>query len=285
MPEKILDIDGFTIIKRIGTGARTSIYLATDEVTKQTVALKRAVLESPEDTRIFEQIETEYRTSRRIDHPYIRKCHKLIRQRKLLRTNELLLSMEMFHGRSLEDSRPLSLGDILLVFRMIATGLNAMHEAGYVHCDIKPNNILMSREGTIKIIDLGQTCKLGAIKSRIQGTPDYIAPEQVQRKHLSHRTDIFNLGATMYWALTGKNVPTLIPKKTKIGLLAPVSQEFRTPHEIYRKIPKSVSRIVMDCVQQRPADRPSNMAEIISRMDVLIREIFGNKIANNGSSK
>ena len=64
----------------------------------------------------------------------------------------------------------------------------------------------------LKIIDLGQSCKLGAIKSRIQGTPDYIAPEQVLRKHISHRTDIFNLGATMYWALTGKNVPTLIPK-------------------------------------------------------------------------
>ncbi len=285
MSEKILDIDGFTIIKRIGIGARTSIYLATDETTKQTVALKRAVLESPEDTRIFEQMETEYRVARKIDHPYIRKCHRLIRQRKLLRTNELLLSMEIFHGKSLEDSRPLSLGDLMLIFRMVATGLNAMHEAGYVHCDIKPNNILISREGAIKIIDLGQTCKLGAIKSRIQGTPDYIAPEQVQRKHLSHRTDIFNLGATMYWALTGKNVPTLIPKKTKIGLLAPPEQKFRTPHEIYKKISKPISDIVMDCVQQRPADRPSNMAEVISRMDVMIREIFGNKIASNGSSK
>ncbi len=89
----------------------------------------------------------------------------------------------------------------------------------------------------------------------------------------------------MYWALTGKNVPTLIPKKTKIGLLAQTEQEFRTPHEIYQKIPKHVSEIVMDCVQKRPADRPSNMAEIISRMDVIIREIFGNKIAGNGSSK
>jgi serine/threonine-protein kinase len=285
MPDKILDIDGFTIIKRIGTGARTTIYLATDEVNRQTVALKRAVLESPEDTRIFEQMETEYKVARQIDHPYIRKCHKLIRQRKLLRTTELLLSMEMFHGKSLEDSRPLSLGDILLVFRLIASGLNAMHEAGYVHCDIKPNNILISKEGGIKIIDLGQSCKLGAIKTRIQGTPDYIAPEQVERKHLSHRTDIFNLGATMYWALTGKNVPTLIPKKTEVGLPVPIEENFKTPHEIYRKIPKDVSQIVMDCVHRRPADRPSNMAEIITRMDVMIREIFGNKIAGNGKSK
>ncbi len=171
----ILDVDGFTIIKRIGTGARTTIYLATDESTRQTVALKRAVLERPEDTRIFEQMETEFKVARQISHPYIRKCYRIIRQRKLLKTTELLLSMEMFNGRSLEESRGLSLGDILLLFRMIATGLNAMHEAGFVHCDIKPNNILVSSEGALKIIDLGQSCKLGAIKSRIQGTPDYIA--------------------------------------------------------------------------------------------------------------
>ncbi|HPD47387.1 MAG TPA: serine/threonine-protein kinase [Anaerohalosphaeraceae bacterium] len=281
----ILDVDGFTIIKRIGTGARTTIYLATDESTRQTVALKRAVLERPEDTRIFEQMETEFKVARQISHPYIRKCYRIIRQRKLLKTTELLLSMEMFNGRSLEESRGLSLGDILLLFRMIATGLNAMHEAGFVHCDIKPNNILVSSEGALKIIDLGQSCKLGAIKSRIQGTPDYIAPEQVLRKHISHRTDIFNLGATMYWALTGKNVPTLIPKKTNIGMAMHVVGEFKAPHEIYRKIPEPVSQIVMDCVQEKPADRPANMGEVIARLDTMIRSIFGSRIGGNGKAR
>lgn len=281
----ILDVDGFTIIKRIGTGARTTIYLATDESTRQTVALKRAVLERPEDTRIFEQMDTEFKVARQISHPYIRKCYRIIRQRKLLKTTELLLSMEMFNGRSLEESRGLSLGDILLLFRMIATGLNAMHEAGFVHCDIKPNNILVSSEGALKIIDLGQSCKLGAIKSRIQGTPDYIAPEQVLRKHISHRTDIFNLGATMYWALTGKNVPTLIPKKTNIGMAMHVVGEFKAPHEIYRKIPEPVSQIVMDCVQEKPADRPANMGEVIARLDTMIRSIFGSRIGGNGKAR
>ncbi len=281
----ILDVDGFTIIKRIGTGARTTIYLATDESTRQMVALKRAVLERPEDTRIFEQMATEFKVAKQIQHPFVRKCHKIIRQRKLLKTTELLLSMEMFQGRSLEESAGLSLGDILLVFRMIATGLNAMHEAGFVHCDIKPNNILISSQGALKIIDLGQSCRLGAIKSRIQGTPDYIAPEQVLRQHISHRTDIFNLGATMYWALTGKNVPTLIPKKMSFGGPMHVVGEFKSPHDIYRKIPEAVSQIVMDCVQEKPADRPANMAEIIGRLDVMIRGIFGNRTGGNGKAR
>jgi len=276
------NIDDFTIIKRLGTGARTVIYLATDQATKQSVALKRIVFEKPEDSRIFEQIEVEYKVARQLDHPYLRKCFKLIKKRKLLRTNEMLLSMEMFPGQSLEDAPSLSLGDVLLVFRMVATALNSMHQKGFVHCDIKPNNILISEAGAIKIIDFGQSCKIGTIKSRIQGTPDYIAPEQVHREHLSHRTDIFNLGATMYWALTGKNVPTLIPKKNEYGVPI-VQKECRTPHEIYSKIPKKVSNIVMDCVSEKPSDRPENMAEVTARLDVLIREIFRNKFTNNGS--
>ena len=281
---KNLDIDGFTIIKRIGTGARTTIYHATDLATNQDVALKRAVLECPEDTRIFEQIETEYKTAHRLDHPYIRKCHKLIKKRKLLKVNEMLLSMEMFDGQSLEESPSLSLGDVLLVFRMVATALNAMHTQGLVHCDIKPNNILISKAGTIKVIDFGQSCRIGTIKPRIQGTPDYIAPEQVRRKHLGHRTDVFNLGATMYWALTGKNVPTLISQRNEIGMPVYRQKEFKSPHKIYRKIPRRFSRLVMDCVEEKPVDRPSNMAELIARLDVLIREIFGSKCQTNDSA-
>ena len=277
MPKEAVNIDGFTIIKRLGTGARSVIYLVQDCETNQMVALKRVVFERPEDLRIFKQVETEYNVARQIDHPYIRKCYKLSKKRKILRVNEMLLSMEMFQGQSLEDAPSLSLGDILLVFRMIATALNAMHERGFVHCDIKPNNILISEEGSIKIIDLGQSCKIGTVKARIQGTPDYIAPEQVHRKHLSHRTDIFNLGATMYWAMTGKNVPTLIGQKAEIGSLVNHHDEFKAPHKIYRKIPRKASHIVMDCIKEKPADRPENMSEVIARLDVLIREIFDSK--------
>lgn len=272
-----IKIDGFTVLKHIGTGARTTIYLARDEATNRMVALKHAVLESPEDTRILEQIINEYTIAKNIDHPYIRKCLKIIKKRKFLRTTEVLLSMEMFEGQSLEESDSLSLGDILLVFRMIATALNAMHQAGYVHCDIKPNNILISKEGGIQIIDLGQSCKIGTIKARIQGTPDYIAPEQVLRKNLSHRTDIFNLGATMYWALTGKNIPTMIPNKSDVGKPVLSKSEFRTPRQIYHQIPKKISDMVMQCVRKKPAERPGNMSEIIATMDKFIREIFASR--------
>jgi len=275
MARDILDIGGYTIKKRIGTGARTTIYLATDDSDGREVALKRVTFEKPEDARVFEQVEAEYKIAQKVDHPYIRKCYKLKKIRSMFQTKEMLLSMEYFDGQSLEDGPALSLLDVLLVFRMVATGLNAMHQRGLVHCDIKPNNILLSKAGAIKIIDLGQSCRIGTTKRRIQGTPDYIAPEQVRRKPLGPKTDIFNLGATMYWALTGKTVPTLIAKKDPFGL--PVQETIRVPHEIRTQIPLGISKLVMDCVEEDPAKRPTDMMTVISRLDLMIHSILSGK--------
>jgi eukaryotic-like serine/threonine-protein kinase len=280
MGKDILNVGGFTILKRIGTGARSTIYLATDDEDGTTVALKRVIMERPEDQRVIEQTEMEYAVAKDIDHPYVRKCFKLQKIRSMFKVKELLMSMEHIEGKTLEESPTLSLGDVLLVFRMVATGLSAMHQRGYVHCDMKPNNIIIGKSGAIKIIDLGQSCRIGTIKARIQGTPDYIAPEQVKRKTLTPRTDIFNLGATMYWALTGKNVPTLIPKtKNAVALVEP--PKCPTPHELKEQMPLDISTLVMNCVKNEPAERPASMADIVSALDTMIYNIFGDKIKAN----
>ena len=85
--------------------------------------------------------------------------------------------------------------------------------------------------------------------------------------------------------MPGKTVPTLIPKKMEVGMAAAqkTQEKLKTPHEIYRQIPLKVSQIVMDCVQENPAKRPENMGEIIARMDILIRQIFGSKFNNAGT--
>ena len=280
MARTILEVGEFTIGKRLGTGARTTIYLATDQKSNTQIALKRVVIEKPEDIRIVEQMQTEYRTAKRIDHPYIRKCHKLKKIRGAFKLKEVLLSMEYFDGESLEEGPALSLVDVLLVFRMVAHGLNSMHQTGYIHCDIKPNNILFSKAGSIRIIDLGQSCRIGTAKQRIQGTPDYIAPEQVKRRPLSVRTDIFNLGATMYWALTGQHVPTLIPRKGEDFSLLRIPT-CRPPHELRPQVPLKVSRLVMDCIKNEAAERPRNMMSVISRLDVIIHSILGSRVNSN----
>src|SRR5205085_12491791 len=72
---------------------------------------------------------------------------------------------------------------------------------------------IMDAKGNGRVIDLGQSCPIGTVKQRIQGTPDYIAPEQVRRKPLTAQTDMFNFGASLYWCVTDRHIPTLIPKE------------------------------------------------------------------------
>src|SRR4029079_13693760 len=127
---------------------------------------------------------------------------RMIRKRKMLKTIELQLLMELVDGTSLDVQRPNSLGTLIQVFIQVASGLAAMHRMGYVHADIKPNNILVNEKLAVKIIDFGQSCATSTGKARTHGTPDYIAPEQVGRGPLTAATDVFNFGATMYWCVT-----------------------------------------------------------------------------------
>ena len=89
----------------------------------------------------------------------------------------------------------------------------ALHHLRYLHCDLKPSNILRLADGKVKLIDFGQACLNGTTKKRVQGTPDYIAPEQVRCKPLNYYTDVYGFGATLYWALTSQKVPTLYTVK------------------------------------------------------------------------
>jgi serine/threonine-protein kinase len=118
------------------------------------------------------------------------------------------------------------------------------------------------------VIDFGQGCKIGTVKERIQGTPDYIAPEQVARRPISVQTDVYNLGATLYWALTGSNIPTLytVNKGENSFLL---DQTIQTPADKNPKVPGGLSNLVMECVATRPAKRPADMDEIVARLELV----------------
>jgi serine/threonine protein kinase len=119
-----------------------------------------------------------------------------------------------------------------------------------------------------KLIDFGQTCKVGTVKERIQGTPDYISPEQVRCEPVTHRTDIFNFGATMYWGLTGQKIPTLFTiKRSENSFL--VDSEIPAPHEVNSRIPEPLSNLVMDCCRTNAAKRPGDIGEIARRLETM----------------
>jgi serine/threonine-protein kinase len=282
MPRTFAQLPGYEITSRIGRGAGAVIYAARERASRRQVAIKHIVRHGPKDDRFVEQAEGEYRVAHELDHPYLRKCFDIIRARRWLKTRELFLVMELVEGERLDnqyqDRRPERVEPVIEMFKQVAEGLQAMHRHGYIHADIKPNNILLPPGGGLKIIDFGQSCPLGHKKERIQGTPDYIAPEQVALAPLDQRTDVFNLGATMYWVLTGKAFRTILSSapagSKKIELDARRGNE--PPHEINPQVPLPLSRLIVECCASRPEDRPEDMSKLISRLET-IQLLMGRK--------
>src|SRR5213075_3390276 len=128
--------------------------------------------------------------------------------------------------------------------------------------------ILRSESGKVKVIDYGQSCRIGTIKERIQGTPDYIPPEQVARRPVSVATDVFNLGASLYWALTGRHIPTLytVNKKGENSFL--LDTRIDTPQDLNPKVPMAISNLVIECISTKPQKRPSDMDQVVTRLEL-----------------
>lgn len=265
-------IAGYDVVATLGEGAASKLYRVRDKHGEE-FCLKRVVKNSASEQRYIDQAVGEYEVSKNLDSPLIRKVHKLIRQRALLRTSEVLVLMELVEGQTLEAIQFNGMVSYCKLFHAAAKALKEMHDAGYVHADIKPNNIMVTAEGKVKLIDFGQSCKNGTVKERIQGTPDYIAPEQVKRQPITPQTDMFNLGATMYWLLTGKRVPTMMPRKKgrdeTIQLRTEeVEKSFLSPIELVPECPPALSNLILDCVAKDPGQRPDHMQQVMDRVEI-----------------
>ena len=266
MPKTIFDYD---VIDFIGEGAASQIYAVSDPKTKQLYALKHVVRKTEKDSRFIEQLENEFNVGKAVVHENLRRIFDYKANRSLLlKVNEAILLMELFDGVPLESSLPRALPALIQVFIDTGKGLESLHKLGYVHCDLKPSNILINNAGKIKVIDLGQACPVGTAKKRIQGTPDYIAPEQVKCLPVSVRTDIYNFGATMYWALAGRKMPTLFTVGK--GENAMLSDDLiPSPRQLNPLLPETLSNFVMECTRTNPSKRPADMAEVVRRLEII----------------
>lgn len=263
---------GYDVLAEVGRGAASIIYLVQDPKSKQIWALKHVEREDAKDDRFIRQAELEYEVAQKVKHPAIRGIEKLIKQRQMLVTvKELFLLMEYVDGVSIERSPPRTFEDAVAIFKAVALGLHHMHTCGYVHADMKPNNVVVDGKGSVKIIDLGQACPVGTVKERIQGTPDYIAPEQVHRRAITPKTDIYNFGATMYWVLTRRHIPTALSKGDSVSQTIDDSllEKPTPPKAINPRIPEALSDLIMQCVEVDPEKRPADMFTVAERLDLI----------------
>ncbi len=278
-----VDIPNYRIIEKLGVGAQTRVYRARYMPTGKDYTVKIVKLVNPEDAGFIELLKAEHAIGSSIDHPVIRKVFEIRMLRQRFRVRGAILFMEYVNGHTLaekETQRPLD--DMFRVFGEVAHGLQAMHIAGWVHADLKPSNIMVTHDGAVKLIDLGQSSRIHEPKSKIQGTVDYMAPEQVQRSKLDHRTDVFGLGATLYKVLTGSVISTEMNRTVNLQSLNPVVRRAEEAKaSVLNGLPTCVTRLIDDCCRIDPADRIADMATLIERIS-LARAIIAKKSADDG---
>lgn len=255
---------GHKVVQLLGNGARSTIWQIRHIKTGKFFALKRVIKRERQDFRFIEQVEAEYANSLKLDHPNLRKIHSLRRIRKWLAVSEVHLTMEYCPGETIHNARPQDVPQTVEVFSKVAAVLEHMNSRGVIHGDMKPNNIILAQDGEVKVIDLGQSCAVGTVKERIQGTPDFIAPEQVHRQPLDARTDVFNFGASLYWTLTGRAIPSALPQ---MNAVIEKREHMRHPiAELNPSAPPALTKLVEDCIEPIPARRPDSMKDVVSRL-------------------
>jgi len=282
MSSEVRELLGYKVLAKIGQGAASTIYAVQDPRSKQVYALKHVVKRSDKDDRFIEQCELEASIGAKLDHPNLRRIERIIRTRKLFRTVEVGLLMELVDAATLDRRLPTSAEEAVRIFAQVAHGLAHLHSRGFVHADMKPINVMVTEDRRVKIIDLGQACEIGTIKKRIQGTPGYMAPEQAHREAITASTDIYNFGATLYWVLVGEVIPTALPPKDDNNSLysgaidpdmvkLPVPPAQRLPDGGRRgnsyAVPVALSDLIMECIQLRPDERVSSMEQVADRLD------------------
>jgi serine/threonine-protein kinase len=287
LPKEIMEFRPLRLLGRGGTGC---VYEVTDKQGRH-FALKHIIRKSEKDDRYIEQTLREHHVSLLLNHPCVRKTLRVYRKRTLAgfadfkRTwwpfvdSEVVIVMELVEGETLEQHPLDNLAEVCRVLKEVSSVLAEMHKRGYIHGDLKPVNIMFTPKGDVRIIDLGLASPVNSVKTRIHGTPGFIAPEQVLCKPLTQRTDVYCFGATMYRMLTGEHVPTMIPNKSK-----EIPRSFRDedvdlppctpPHEINPAIPPALSMLVMNCINRKPADRPESMTVVAERLGVAIQQII-----------
>ncbi len=269
-------IGRFQILGTLGSGAHSTILHVHRSADGRNYALKVVPIRSKEDHKFLEQAQHEFRVAQMLDHKNLIKVYALETLKDwLFRIRKVHLLIEYVNGKTLDTCPAMPMPKLVQVFKCVADGLVHMHRRKVYHADLKPNNIMLSRSGDVKILDYGLATVQGEGKHRLQGTPEYMAPEQATHKTVNERTDIYNLGATMYRMVTFRLPPSVVQKEGGLPIEAKMWTRMLKPvAECDPQTPPALAELIHRCLSFNAANRPERMSEVQSALDRLADELI-----------
>jgi serine/threonine-protein kinase len=266
------EIDGrYTVERPLGSGGMAEVFLAHDAVLERDVALKILRSQYRGDEEFYERFGREARSAASLSHPNIVQVY----DRGETPDGTCYIAMEYVSGGTLKerlDERgPMEPGRALAVTAQVAEALWAAHERGMVHRDIKPQNILVTDMGHLKVTDFGIARAASAATisatNAVFGTAGYLSPEQALGEPATPRSDLYSLGIVLYEMLTGV-VPYRADNPVAV-CMKHVTEPLTPPRRLDPTIPEAVDALVVKMLAKDPADRPASASELLDDIETV----------------
>lgn len=252
----------YEIISRIGSGGMADVYKAKDHKLNRFVAVKVLKKEFKDDKVFISKFRVEAQAAAGLAHANIVNVYDVGEENGVN-----FIVMELVEGITLKvyitKKGKLTVRETTSIALQVAAGLEAAHNNGIIHRDVKPQNIIISMDGKAKIADFGiaRAVSSNTINSNAMGSVHYSSPEQTRGGYSDAKSDIYSMGITMYEMLTGR-VP-FDGESTVAVALKHLQEEIQSPRILAPEIPFSTEQIILKCTQKSPDRRYSNMAELI----------------------
>jgi len=254
--------DRYEIMEPIGTGGMSDVYKAKCHKLNRFVAVKVLKQEFSENTEFVSKFRTEAQAAAGLMHPNIVNVYDVGEEGGIY-----YIVMELVEGitlkRYIEKKARLSVKEAVSIAIQISMGIDAAHNNGIIHRDIKPQNIIISKEGKVKVTDFGiaKAATSNTITSNVMGSVHYTSPEQARGGFSDEKSDIYSLGITLFEMLTGR-VP--FNGETTVAIaIKHIQEEMPTPRNYVPEIPVSVEQIVLKCTQKSPDCRYQRMPDLV----------------------
>lgn len=271
--KKATVLGDFKLIKKLGEGGMGTVYLGHQESLDRPCAVKVLSKEFAAKPGFVDRFIREARAMAKINHPNVVDCYAVGEDKKFH-----YVAMELMDGQSMQDWTDqlgtLSVADAVAVTLVCADALHYAHEMSMIHRDVKPDNVLVTKSGLVKVSDMGlakaiDEDDMGLTQSGTGlGTPHYMAPEQARNaKHVDRRVDVYALGCTLYHFLTGKTPFTC---ESMVELIVNKEKgKFTSARRINPQVPERLDLIVDKAMAAKPEHRYQTCAEMITDLEAL----------------